>query len=381
MKTNPPESDQRRRLLIIDNDLAYLKRFCRNLNFDYDIDARTYWPCANELFAGYDILIFGRSSTFASNSFESFLQRVGTGAKVIRLLDSVDDSSAKDAAQENRYFAVIDPQTSMNGIRRLLSEASERPVTQKAGDAISEAVNLLSGLLDLRSSPCIDTSLLAETCQLLARKLRTKLGWPEIVAARVCASGLVLMTPQEQVDIQNLDPRDDRHRSLVNQLFDHSLLLLSKLTRLNPAADLVGVIRHGDGWISPAQRHHMQMATVLKASFYWAFLSARGFLKEKIVTDMQFLFERYSHPLETALATLDCQHSEQLTMELNINELRPGMIAHETLFDQNQNRLVSKGKELNAAIIDNLRQVYEIEDRSLSKVSVVMGSCSQTIES
>jgi len=234
------------------------------------------------------------------------------------------------------------------------------------------SINVLTDLIEMQNIRFLDTGLMAETIQEVAKQLSLDIGWEEHVTARVCLVGMILLPHDQQLALYELDARDPAHLEIVSQVFQKSAKMIERIPRLGRVAKLLRVIPNGDGWISSSQHKNLLSATLLRAVFYWNLLSFRGLKRNAVLQEIKLIMPNLTEGLYNALDGLGDQHNEQLVIAVALEDLKAGMVVCQDITNEKKQLVVSKGRRLTDALIENLLQ---IRDTVPDKFKIVAGSC------
>ncbi len=148
--------------------------------------------------------------------------------------------------------------------------------------------------------------------------------------------------------------------------------MIERIPRLGPVGKLLRIVPNGDGWISSSQHRNLISATLLRATFYWNLLTFRGLKRSAVLQEIKLIMPSLTEGLYNAMEAMGDQHNEQLAVSILLENLQPGMVICEDVHNAKEQLVLSRGRRLTQAIIDNLN---EIQDTVPSRLKIVAGSC------
>lgn len=369
------------KVLFVDDDQSLLRSFERNLSFDYNMATATSGKEAIALARSQGpfsvVVVDMRMPEMDGIRTIKELREIEPSAVYIMLTGNQDVATAAHAVNDGEVFRFLNKPCEMAEIKKAINAGQKQHdliVSEKVllQETLVGSINVLTDLIEMQNIRFLDTGLMSEILQEVAKPMNLEIGWEESVAARVCLVGMILLPHEEQLKLYELDAREDEHQEIVAQVFKKSAKMIERIPRLGRVAKLLAVIPTGDGWISASQHANLRSATLIRAVFYWNLLSFRGLKRHRVLQEIKLIMPNMTDGLYNALDALGDQHNEQLAITVPLDELKPGMVICQEINNDKNQLVLSKGRRLTEAMIENLKR---IRDSLPPKLKIVAGSC------
>lgn len=237
---------------------------------------------------------------------------------------------------------------------------------------ISGTLDLMTDLIEMPDGRHIDTARMLNATSDLASRMAINLGWEERIAARVFLVGIAMLSPQEAERFDCLDPTSDEHKELFGKICRVSAGLLKKIPRFDWIVDLLRLVPKAERYRELGSREELS-ALVLRVVFYWNFLTMKGMCVETASATIRKIMPELPDKLIGAVECLHDNRDALCVKTVAMTELKPGMIPYHSVTNDQGCKVISGGRRLTQAMIDNLCADRELSQRPLM---VVMSSIS-----
>ena len=351
------------KILLVDDDLPLLQSIERNLAFDFDTQLAQ---------GGEEAISIARATPSFSVALVDMRMPGMDGLETIQELRAVmndcvfvmltgnqDLSTAMNAINDGKVFRFLTKPCEMDEILRAISAAlrqyhlvvAERELLM--GTFVG-SVNLLTDMIETQGFGLVDTNRIAESAISIGSQLGLKIGWQERIATRVMLLGLPTMEPQEIEDFDLLDPESKEHRALVSKITRVSANMIGKIPRMDAVAKILRLIPTTSRGSLSGDREE-SAAVLLQMTLYWNLITMKGFSAKEATRKIQRILPNVGSRATNALTQLNDNQDSHVVRMMQPGDLEPGMILQTDILHENGTVVVSSGRPLSQAVIDNLQ--------------------------
>ena len=207
------------KILFVDDDQALLRSFERNLSFDYDMSTAVGGRAAMELVRSEGpfsvVVVDMRMPEMDGIRTIQALRELQKNAIYMMLTGNQDITTASKAVNDGEVFRFLNKPCEIADIKKAIEAAQKQHdliISEKVllQETLLGSINVLTDLIEMQNIRFLDTGLMAETIQEVAKQLSLDIGWEEHVTARVCLVGMILLPHDQQLALYELDAREPR---------------------------------------------------------------------------------------------------------------------------------------------------------------------------
>lgn len=327
----------------------------------------------------FSVCVIGSIASSKPKQFPRWINTQMPGTVLCKIVADDENDIQFDSVNENHVYLLLREDFSVAQIRRLIEAAcleyDRREMERNfVREMFTGSLNILLNIVDCQPVQFVSTTIIADTVNEIAKALSRKCGWDCYIAARLCTTGLSVMSTADVTTFFEEDVLSAEHRKAVLTMFRKSSELVAHLPRLDGVVEILKNVDIADGWISSSTKTTIADCNFLMAGFYWNLLSFKGNRKEQILITMKNLFPNFAEGLFNSIDALDCQISEQLAVALERDQLRVGMVLAQEVHDHDGNIVARRGRRLTTGLLENLEEISE------KALKVVAGSCPIVVE-
>ncbi len=371
-------------ILFVDDDASLLSTMKRNLSLEFTVQTAEGGEVALEMVnqqGDYAVVVVDMQMPKMNGiqTIASLRQRM-PNAVFVMLTGNQDLTTAIQAVNDGRVFRFLTKPCQVFEISAAIQAAQQQHnliIAEKEllSGTFAGAINLMTDVIEMQEERHVDTGRMAEALVDLAARMQIEIGWEEKVAARIFLVGIAMLGPEDSIKFVSLDPTTAEHKAMFARICKKSASMLARLPRLGWIVDLLKHVPNADYYESGCDRIESG-ALLLRIVFYWNFLTNKGLCVEAATGVIENIMPDLSSRMIQSMQCLHDNHDAHMLTKIAIGKLQPGMIPYENIAVPRGGFAVAKGRVLTETMIQNLRQMPELERE---KVSVIANSIPRSI--
>jgi CheY-like chemotaxis protein len=380
------------RVLFVDDDVALLKSFQRNLCFDYDLSIAESGQHGLELIKAqepYSVIVTDmRMPVMDGIRFINEARKLTPGSIFLMLTGNQDVDTSIKAVNQGQVFRFLTKPCETGDIKTAIDAAHRQyELVQTEKELLHKTfVGAISLMMDVVESVHPDTLQQAQRIDAIMRACEESLGctgnWEFRLAARVCLVGFTLMPCDEQIKIQQLGPSVSESQHLLEKMAQTSSTLLGRIPRLERVTEILRkqATAGCSAFQEPYEGHNPDLgAALLRVSMYWCNLVHHGLAPNEALREILQVLPGLPEQVQKALLDLDTPAADRHPVEVKLRDLAEGMVLYDDLLSEDGALLLRSGRRLTQSVIEKMKLHFQYSSR-LRPIIVVASSCPQSMD-
>lgn len=356
-------------ILFVDDDLNVLAGYERQLRKEFSLETT---PDAEEALEKLDdgdpfavIVADLRMPGMDGIQFLSEVRERSPDSVRMMLTGYADLQTAIDAVNEGSIFRFLTKPCSRQMLARSLRAGLEqhRLITAEhelLRDTLTGSVKVLSEILSLVNPAAFSRGhRIRHYVRDIAARLQLRDLWQFELAAMLSQIGCVTLPPDIIDKLYNQVRLSYNEERMFSSHPSVGRKLLANIPRLEPTAQMIeGQQRSLQSYKAKGcdlDDRIVLGAQILKVVLDFDLLVIQGLSREAVLSELRWAQGDYDPRVLTAFENLQLGNVEGQVLEMELEDLAPGMFAAESLYAENGLQLAQKGQELTYPVIERLR--------------------------
>lgn len=357
------------RILLVDDEEALLNALRRRLTTKYDVSTATSGRHAISVLSEsppFPVVVTDmRMPIMNGVEFIANARPLAPDTVFVMLTGNQDQATAVAALNEGHVFRFLNKPCDIDSLMRTIEAAIRHYELTTAEKVLLHktfvgAVSVMTDVLELVQPEVFSQ---APRIESLIDAMRAACGasdrWEFRMSARLGLMGFAMLPPADRLTLQSAPPSDPKSQRVFAQATATSARLIERIPRLETLGQIMRLAPNLTGAckVSPSPAND-EVATLgamfFRAAVHWTNLKLAGVSQKCACEELKQVLPNLPLVLFDALMKTCQDLPVPEPMEVQLHELREGMVLYEDIVTVDDVRLLRKGQRLSTATLEKL---------------------------